>query len=138
MPAPEPKSTPKPLPRRSLDPAHHPGFEATLWATADKLRGNPDATEYKHVVLVHISSAELVNDTSAASTGTKMPRTNWQDIARFQVTLPPALLTDDSTENIRPLLDRIISNIHESRALAALRGALLPKLPSGELRLPLR
>lgn len=27
------------------------GFEATLWATADKLRGNLDAAEYKHVVL---------------------------------------------------------------------------------------
>jgi type I restriction enzyme M protein len=27
------------------------GFEATLWATADKLRGTMDAAEYKHVVL---------------------------------------------------------------------------------------
>jgi type I restriction enzyme M protein len=27
------------------------GFEATLWQTADKLRGNLDAAEYKHVVL---------------------------------------------------------------------------------------
>ena len=29
----------------------HLGFEATLWAAADKLRGNLDAAEYKHVVL---------------------------------------------------------------------------------------
>lgn len=29
----------------------HLGFEATLWAAADKLRGNMDASEYKHVVL---------------------------------------------------------------------------------------
>ena len=27
------------------------GFETTLWAAADKLRGNHDAAEYKHVVL---------------------------------------------------------------------------------------
>ncbi|MCC6983609.1 MAG: SAM-dependent DNA methyltransferase [Bauldia sp.] len=27
------------------------GFEATLWAAADKLRGNMDAAEYKHVAL---------------------------------------------------------------------------------------
>ncbi len=27
------------------------GFEATLWATADKLRNNMDAAEYKHDVL---------------------------------------------------------------------------------------
>jgi type I restriction enzyme M protein len=29
----------------------HLGFEATLWAAADKLRGNIDASDYKHVVL---------------------------------------------------------------------------------------
>ncbi|OPX78838.1 MAG: hypothetical protein A4E45_01054 [Methanosaeta sp. PtaB.Bin039] len=38
------------------------GFEATLWAAADKLRNNMDAAEYKHVVLglilhKHISDA---------------------------------------------------------------------------------
>jgi type I restriction enzyme M protein len=27
------------------------GFEATLWATADQLRGSMDASEYKHIVL---------------------------------------------------------------------------------------
>ena len=27
------------------------GFEETLWLAADKLRGNMDASEYKHVVL---------------------------------------------------------------------------------------
>jgi len=27
------------------------GFEETLWATADQLRGHMDAAEYKHVVL---------------------------------------------------------------------------------------
>lgn len=36
--------------------AAHLGFEATLWAAADKLRNNMDAAEYKHVVLGLISS----------------------------------------------------------------------------------
>ena len=27
------------------------GFEQTLWATADKMRGHMDAAEYKHVAL---------------------------------------------------------------------------------------
>ncbi len=27
------------------------GFESTLWATSDRLRGNMDPSEYKHVVL---------------------------------------------------------------------------------------
>ena len=36
MPAPKPKSTRKPIQSRSPDPAHHLGFEATLWATASE------------------------------------------------------------------------------------------------------
>ena len=34
------------------------------------------------------------------------------------------------------MLDPIVSNIHESRTLAELRDALLPKLLSGELTVP--
>ena len=34
--------------RRSASPA---AFGPTLWAAADKLRGNMDAAEYKHVAL---------------------------------------------------------------------------------------
>jgi hypothetical protein len=36
------------------------GFEAMLWAAADKLRNNMDAAEYKHVVLglIFIKSIE--------------------------------------------------------------------------------
>jgi type I restriction enzyme M protein len=38
--------------RSGRDPSpQNQKFEATLWATADKLRGNLDAAEYKHVVL---------------------------------------------------------------------------------------
>lgn len=86
-------------------------------------------------VLGHISSDDLVNYTDAASTGTKMPRTNWQDIAGFEVALPPMPFAAAFTEQTRPLVDRIMIDIQESRTLAALRDALLPKLLSGDLRL---
>src|SRR3954469_12714812 len=35
----------------ATDSAANLGFEAKLWLTADKLRNNMDAAEYKHVVL---------------------------------------------------------------------------------------
>jgi len=38
-------------PRKSNDTTANLGFEAKLWATADALRNNMDAAEYKHVVL---------------------------------------------------------------------------------------
>ena len=84
-------------------------------------------------VLGHVSSVELVNHTSTVSTGTRMPRTNWSDISRFEIPLPPASLAAEFTDQSRPLVEKIIANIHESRTLATLRDTLLPKLLSGEL-----
>lgn len=37
--------------RRAADPKHAKTLEQTLWETADKLRGNQEPSEYKHVVL---------------------------------------------------------------------------------------
>jgi type I restriction enzyme S subunit len=83
--------------------------------------------------LGHVSSTEFVAYTDAGSTGTKMPRTNWQDMARYEVVLPPQPLAESFNEVICPLVDKIIGNIHQSRTLAAIRDTLLPKLLSGEI-----
>jgi len=104
--------------------------------STDILVVRPKTPEWFGFVLGHVSSVELVNHTDAASTGTKMPRTNWNDLARFEVALPPESLAAEFTDLIRPMIDRIIANIHESRTLAEFRDALLPKLLSGELRVP--
>jgi type I restriction enzyme S subunit len=104
--------------------------------STDILVVRPKTPKWFGFVLGHVSSVELVNHTDAASTGTKMPRTNWNDLARFEVALPPESLTAEFTATIRPMIERIIANIHESRTLAELRDALLPKLLSGELRVP--
>jgi len=85
-------------------------------------------------VLEQASSVEFVDHTDAASTGTKMPRTNWQDMARYQIALPPVSVAAAFTALVQPLVEHIIASIHESRTLAALRDTLLPKLLSGELR----
>ena len=58
-------------------------------------------------ILGHISSVAFVEHTNASSTGTKMPRTNWGDMARYPVVLPPEPLAKAFTENIRPFVSRI-------------------------------
>lgn len=48
----QPAMKPEPSTRtRRANGAEPLGFEATLWKTADKLRGSMDASEYKHMVL---------------------------------------------------------------------------------------
>jgi type I restriction enzyme S subunit len=86
-------------------------------------------------VLGHVSSDAFVEHTNAGSTGTKMPRTSWNDMARFQIVIPFDAISDAFTSLVQPMVDRIVASIYEGRTLAGLRDALLPQLLSGELRL---
>ena len=86
-------------------------------------------------VLGHVSSPAFVDYTDAGSTGTKMPRTNWGDMARYSVALPPERIAEGFTRLVRPMVTRIVAAVHESRALSLLRDTLLPMLISRELRL---
>jgi type I restriction enzyme S subunit len=95
----------------------------------------PRARSWFGFVLGHVSSVEFVDYTDAGSTGTKMPRTSWNDeMARYELALPPEPIARSFDELVRPSVERIIANVHESRTLAALRDALLRKLISGDLR----
>ena len=90
--------------------------------------------EWFGFLLGHASSDELIQFTDLASTGTKMPRTNWSDISSFKVAVPPKSIAAAFARNIQPMLDRIHVNLHQSRTLATMRDTLLPKLLSGELQ----
>ncbi len=85
-------------------------------------------------VLGHVSSDAFVEHTNAGSTGTKMPRTSWAEMARYPVVIPQKAICEAFTNHIQPISDRIVASIHESRGLAGLRDTLIPKLISGEVR----
>lgn len=80
------------------------------------------------------ASAELVEYASALADGTRMPRTNWHDLAKYEAVLPPTAAAAVFSRHTTPLVQSIQENIRKSRTLAAIRDALLPKLISGELR----
>lgn len=54
-------------------------------------------------------------------------------VEETKVVLPPPALVERFTPMARPLFERWISNLNQSRTLATLRDTLLPKLLSGEL-----
>ena len=85
-------------------------------------------------VLGHISSDAFVDYTDTTSTGTRMPRTKWRDMARYEIWLPGRLLAEAFTLQIQPWVQQIVSAIHESRSLSSLRDTLLPRLISGKLQ----
>lgn len=85
-------------------------------------------------VLAHSSSDAFVEYTNAGSTGTKMPRTSWLEMARYKVALPHENVAAAFNRHVKVMSDEITTKIHESKSLAQLRDTLLPKLISGELR----
>lgn len=93
----------------------------------------PKSPEWFAFLLGYASSDELIQFTDLASTGTKMPRTNWNDISAFKVALPPKPIAAALAKLIQPMVARMTGNLHQSRTLATLRDTLLPKLLSGEL-----
>jgi type I restriction enzyme M protein len=59
-----------------------------------------------------------------------------QDLKRLKTIFPPDDILQKFNRVAEPLFQKFYSNLHESRTLATLRDALLPKLLSGELRVP--
>ena len=94
----------------------------------------PNAPEWASFVLCVISSDDFVEHTNAGSSGTRMPRTNWKDMGRYEVVVPPVSIAAAFEAALSSMRDRIVAGVHEARTLAALRDTLLPKLMSGELR----
>jgi len=79
------------------------------------------------------NNMEAIEGRANGTTFMEISKTNFRPLP---VVVPPPSVLAEFTKQIEPLHRRVVSNLHESRTLAALRDALLPKLLSGELRVP--
>lgn len=61
------------------------------------------------------------------------PGINKRGVQSLPILIPESLTVKAFDELVKPLVDKIFANCHESRTLAAIRDTLLPKLISGEL-----
>ena len=95
----------------------------------------PRAPHLSAFTLSCLSSDEFVSYTDQASTGTKMPRTNWKTMAQYKMFCPDEQIARAFQSLAQPLVETVSANIYESRTLARTRDFLLPKLMSGEIRL---
>lgn len=90
--------------------------------------------EYWGVALMTVSSDPFIEFCDMRSTGTRMPRIGWDDVARFPIGVPPGDELAKFNEIVAVLYDRILASIHESKNLAEIRDTLLLNLISGEIR----
>lgn len=87
---------------------------------------------YSEWVQHHLEEFQVI----AASKATTMGHIQRGHLKAAKTTCPPDHVITRLSEVMAPLLDRIIGNELESRTLARTRDLLLPRLMSGELRLP--
>ena len=69
-----------------------------------------------------------------AKTGTTVIHLGKRDIDTFQLIVPSEYIMEAFAKLVEPITERTISNVRESRTLATIRDALLPKLLSGGVR----
>ena len=93
-----------------------------------------DESFWREFILCWLSDSEFIDYCEKVSTGTRMPRVGWKDMCEYNIPIPPTESVLRFSRCARPMIERIVENIHQSNRLRSVRETLLPKLISGELR----
>lgn len=104
--------------------------------STDILVCNAKTLDFYGFVALHLFSSELVAYADRLSNGAKMPRVNWKDLANYAITVPPPAIAAKFSALIQPMFEQLTENALRAQTLAILRDTLLPRLISGQLRLP--
>jgi len=91
---------------------------------------------YYGIITMHLFSVKLVEYANRLSNGAKMPRVNWKDIAAYTICIPSSTIAKKYSNVVIPLFERMMANVHTTKTLETLRDTLLPRLISGQLRIP--
>jgi type I restriction enzyme S subunit len=110
-------------------------FDGTTRTTAFVLR--PQRQEDFSFAVLQLHQERTIEYATAYSTGTTIPYAKWKNsLSRMPIICPPEFVRDAFNEMVIATLQKIPTKYSEVQTLAALRDALLPKLLSGQLRIP--
>ncbi len=104
--------------------------------STDILVCRPKEDVFHGLVTMYLFSEKLIDYATRLSNGAKMPRVNWKDIEAYPICIPSSIVADIYNQTVSPLFEQILANLLQAKSLASLRDTLLPRLISGQLRLP--
>ena len=81
-----------------------------------------------------LSQESVVDNVTNQSEGTRMPRTNWNQVGSQPIVIPSKKVAIAFDALILPMLQRVVEMAHENRHLSELRDTQLPRLISGKIR----
>ncbi len=77
---------------------------------------------------------DVVEYANLGSGGTRMPRTNWETLKNYPISIPDDESLGTFNNLVLPSVQKMTYNLEQMKILEGLRDALLPKLMSGEVR----
>jgi len=83
---------------------------------------------------IHFLLKRAINELQQNTHGTVFETITRQTFDGVEIIVPPAIIAQKFDAIIQSHLEKIRNNLMESRTLAQMRDALLPKLMSGEIR----
>jgi len=100
------------------------------------VRLKTESLAHAYYLYYWLKSPAYSDYSAGAMSGSVQKNMNAKVIVAAELLSPSTSLIQAFLERVLPLRQRITANLIESRALAAIRDALLPKLLAGELRVP--
>jgi len=102
--------------------------------STDILVIRPVKPTYFAFCLLWFFSEDVVRYADGSSTGTRMPRANWDILARYEIWVPDDATLMEFDLLTKPMIAKIEQNVLSIQSLSELRDLLLPKLMKGEIR----
>jgi type I restriction enzyme, S subunit len=109
----------------------HSDGEYCLGRGVCAIRGKDHSQAFVDIA-VEVGMERLLTKT----TGSVFPNLSSKDIKSFSLIVPSSNALERFRDTVTPMRARLISNVREVETLAAIRDTLLPKLISGEIRVP--
>jgi len=121
---------------RMADPGHGVVIEEQVEAVFASylIRFRLKDQAYIHYIQYWLRSDGYWELVTSRHAGTTRASLNAQVLSSFQLIIPPKPIASAFSEIVNALRNKVVAAVNESRTLAALRDALLPKLISGEIR----
>ena len=101
--------------------------------SSDTIVIRPKIRECFATTLACVSSEHFIAYATATSQGSKMPRAEWNVLAKYAVVIPPDQITERFSDFTCKVVDKIQNLIFQNRNLRQTCDLLLPKLISGEI-----
>lgn len=103
--------------------------------SADTIVIRARRTEHYAVVVACVSSDAFVAEASATANGAKMPRANWDVLAKYRVVVPNGKTAADFSTLMIGIIAQQQSLVFQIQNLRRTRDLLLPRLLSGQIDL---